>query len=107
MTPVNDAPRLVQGLPDLTVLEDAIIPPLMLSPTYFFDPDVALNGDVLTFEVVGNTNPLLVTPIISGNQLLLTLSSNRSGFSDIRDCGQGLQRSNGHRSVPLDGHRCQ
>ena len=39
---------------------------------------------MLTFEVVGNTNPLLVTPTISGKQLLLVLSPNRSGFSDIR-----------------------
>jgi hypothetical protein len=84
VTAVNDPPVIVAGLPDVTVLEDATIAPIELTPTYFFDPDVATNGDVLTFEVVGNTNPLLVTPTISGNQLQLTLSPNRSGFSDIR-----------------------
>lgn len=84
VTPVNDAPRIVQGLPDRTVEEDAVIAPITLSPAFFFDPDVANNGDVLTFQVVGNSNPLLVTPQINGNQLTLALGSNRSGFSDIR-----------------------
>lgn len=84
VTPVNDPPIIVAAMPDVTVLEDATIAPIVLTPTYFFDPDVATNGDVLTFEVVGNTNPLLVTPTISGNQLLLALSPDRSGFSDIR-----------------------
>ncbi len=85
VTGVNDPPQIVQGLPDRTVNEDDVIPPITLSPTYFFDPDVATNGDVLTFEVVGNTNPLLVTPSINGSgQLVLSLTANRSGFSDIR-----------------------
>ncbi len=81
---VNDSPRLALGLPDMTVNEDDIVTLITLSPTFFFDPDVLSNGDVLTFEVVGNTNPLLVTPVINGNQLQMTLGSNRSGFADIR-----------------------
>jgi subtilisin family serine protease len=83
VTPVNDAPRLVQALPDLTVEEDAVIPGIVLSPTYFFDPDVILNGDVLTFQVVSNSNPLLVTPTISGNTLNLSLVADQSGSSLI------------------------
>ncbi len=79
VTPVNDAPRLAQGIPDRTVDEDAAIPAIVLSPTYFFDPDVVLNSDVLTFQVVSNSNPLLVTPTISGNSLNLALVANQSG----------------------------
>ncbi len=81
VVPVNDAPRLVQSLPDLTVAEDAVIPGIVLSPNYFFDPDVLLNGDILRFAVVSNSNPLLVTPSISGGVLNLSLSSNQSGSS--------------------------
>ena len=84
VTAVDDAPRIVTPLPDKTVNENSTIAPIVLIPTYFFDPDVATNGDILTFEVVGNTNSFLVTPTISGNQLLLVLAPNRAGFSDIR-----------------------
>jgi hypothetical protein len=80
----DDAPVLVQEIPDMTVNENSVVAPITLSPTYFFDADVLANGDTLLLEVVGNSNPLLVTPTISGNQLLLSLGSNRSGFSDIR-----------------------
>ncbi|MEZ6135389.1 MAG: tandem-95 repeat protein [Pirellulaceae bacterium] len=83
VTPVNDAPRLVASLPDLTVAEDQVLPGIPLSPTYFFDPDVILNGDVLTFAVVSNSNPLLVTPSISGGVLNLSLVSNQAGAAVI------------------------
>lgn len=80
VTPVNDAPRLTQPIPDQTVAEDSA--PLQLTLTdYFSDPDVALNGDVLTFEVLANSNPLLVTPEISGDTLTLNLSANQSGVA--------------------------
>lgn len=81
--PVNDAPRLAQALPDVTVNEDATAPQLVLSPQYFFDPDVLLNGDVLTFALVSNSNPLLVTPQIAGSTLTLNLSPNQSGSAVI------------------------
>ncbi len=82
VTPVNDAPRLVQALPDRTVAEDDVIPGIVLSPTYFFDPDV-LDGDVLNFQVVSNSNPLLVTPTINGSTLNLSLVADQSGSALI------------------------
>ncbi len=83
VSPLNDAPRLVQSLPDQTVSEDANIPQLQLSPDFFFDPDVTLNNDQLTFAIVSNSNPLLVTPNISNNLLTMDLSSNQSGTASI------------------------
>lgn len=80
---VNDGPRLIQAIPDQTVDEDqSPAPSLVLSPTYFFDPDVA-TGDTLTFTVVSNSDPLLVTPVFSGSTLTLNLTSNRSGGAEI------------------------
>ena len=55
----------------------------MLSPQYFFDADVALNSDQLTFAVASNSNPLLVTPVITGSTLVLNLTANRFGVSTI------------------------
>ncbi|RMF42904.1 MAG: tandem-95 repeat protein, partial [Planctomycetota bacterium] len=83
VNPVNDAPRLAQSLPDLSVNEDAPPPQLVLTPQFFFDPDVALNGDQLTFSVVSNSNPVLVTPTINGDTLTLNLTANQSGVAII------------------------
>ncbi|GIX00191.1 MAG: hypothetical protein KatS3mg111_3523 [Pirellulaceae bacterium] len=83
VTPVNDAPRLAATLPDITVNEDAPAPQIVLTPQYFFDPDVSLNGDQLTFSVVSNTNPLLVTPTINDTTLTLSLTQNQSGVAVI------------------------
>ncbi|GAB5405863.1 MAG: hypothetical protein Aurels2KO_40940 [Aureliella sp.] len=81
---VNDPPRLEQAIPDQTATEDQTpAPTLQLSPTYFFDPDVASSGDVLTYEVVSNSDVLLVTPVIAGDTLTLELTPNRSGGSEI------------------------
>ena len=84
VTAVDDAPRIATPLPDRTVNENSVIAPIVLTPNHFIDPDVATNGDVLSFEVVGNTNSLLVSSTISGNELRLVLAPNRSGFADIR-----------------------
>jgi hypothetical protein len=82
ISPVDDTPRLVNPLPNLNVNEDQVIAPITLTPTYFFDPDVASNNDVLTFSVqVGN--PDLVTAAIVNGQLQLTLRPNASGFSTV------------------------
>ncbi|MFK7738454.1 MAG: tandem-95 repeat protein [Pirellulaceae bacterium] len=83
VTPVNDAPRLSEALPDLSVNEDGNNPSLDLSPQYFFDPDVDLNGDTLTFTVISNSNPILVTPIINGDVLSLSLNPNQSGTAVV------------------------
>ena len=82
VTPVNDAPRLVKALPNLAALEDVNPANVALSPEFFFDPDIA-NGDVLTYSITSNSNPLLVTPFITGGALGFSLGANRSGSSII------------------------
>lgn len=83
VTPVNDAPRLANPLPSVNVNKNSVVPGITLSPTYFFDPDVETNGDVLTYSIVSNTNPLLVTPTIVGGVLNLTLLPNQFGTAII------------------------
>ncbi|MFO1062601.1 MAG: Ig-like domain-containing protein [Pirellulales bacterium] len=84
VTPVNDAPRLVTAIPDQTMAEDETPRTITLSPTFFRDPDVASNGDRLTYSLTENTNSLLVTPTLnSSGDLTLTLSANQFGTSQI------------------------
>jgi len=79
VTPVNDAPRLASPLPSVNVNKNSVVPGIVLSPNHFFDPDVMTNGDVLTFSIVSNTNPLLVTPTIVSGVLNLALLPNQFG----------------------------
>ncbi|HBE72424.1 MAG TPA: hypothetical protein DDW52_30175, partial [Planctomycetaceae bacterium] len=79
----NDMPRLVNAIPDQTAEEDGDNPTIQLSPDYFFDPDVATNGDVLTYAIISNSDPALVTPVIAGDILTLELTPDRSGGSEI------------------------
>ena len=81
VTPVDDDPRLVTPLPDLSVSEDS--PPLniVLTPTYFFDPDV-INGDKLSFEAT-SSNTDIAEVRISGDSLLITLVPNANGQTTI------------------------
>ncbi|MBX3420874.1 MAG: tandem-95 repeat protein [Pirellulaceae bacterium] len=83
VSPVNDAPRVVNPLGSLTVNKNSLVPSITLSPSRFFDPDVATNGDQLTFAIISNSNPLLVTPSISGNVLNMSLIANQFGISVI------------------------
>jgi len=82
VTPANDAPRLVKALPNPATNEDVNPANVVLSPEFFFDPDIA-NGDVLTYSITSNSNPLLVTPTITGGTLAFSLGANRSGSSII------------------------
>lgn len=82
VTPVNDAPRLIKALPNPTTSEDVKPANVVLSPEFFFDPDLG-NGDVLTYSITSNSNPLLVTPTLTGGTLAFTLGANRSGSSVI------------------------
>jgi large repetitive protein len=82
VTPVNDPPVVASPLPDVTVDKNATIPSRTLSPVHFRDPDIG-NGDVLTFRIVSNSNPLLVTPTINGGSLSLSLVANQFGTSVI------------------------
>ena len=81
VTPVADPPRLVKPLPDLSVAEDAAPIGILLSPEFFFDPDVA-NGDVLSFAVSSsNTNVATVT--VSGSFMTIFLKPNAFGQTTI------------------------
>lgn len=82
VAPVGDSPRLNAPLPNLSVAEDATIPDTVLAPTYFFDPDVILNGDVLTYTVT-NSNPSVVTASIVNGTLRLVLVPDASGVATI------------------------
>ncbi len=78
--PVNDPPFLVTPIPAVVVNEDA--PPTFINlASHFSDPD--LPGDVLTFSVVNNTNPLVVSTAIIGSQLRLTYLPDRNGVLNI------------------------
>ncbi|MCL6502049.1 MAG: tandem-95 repeat protein [Pirellulales bacterium] len=80
VTPVNDPPFLVTPIPNVTVNEDA--PPTFINlASHFSDPD--LPGDVLTFSVRNNTNPLVVSTAIIGSQLRLTYLPDRHGVLQI------------------------
>ncbi|MCY2983371.1 MAG: Ig-like domain-containing protein [Planctomycetota bacterium] len=82
VTPVNDNPRLAAPLPNLSVSEDAIIPETVLSPTFFFDPDVIPNGDTLTFSVTNSNTDLVAATIVNG-RLRLVLVPDASGLAII------------------------
>lgn len=78
--PVNDPPFLVSPIPDVVVDEDA--PPTFINlAAHFSDPD--LPGDVLTFSVVNNTNPLVVSTAIIGSTLRLTYLPDRNGVLNV------------------------
>ena len=48
------------------------------------DMQVVSRGELLTFSVIGNTNPTLVTPSIVGNNLTLDYSATATGSSVIQ-----------------------
>ncbi len=62
---VNDTPRFTPPVPSpVTMVEDD--PTRVFDLTNdFFDPDVASNGDSLTYSFVSNSNPALVNPTIN------------------------------------------
>ncbi len=80
--PVNDPPRLITAIPDVTMNEDDAPRDIQLSPSYFFDPDLG-NGDTLSITLVSNTNSLVVTPTIIAGGIRLTLVPNQFGASQI------------------------
>ncbi len=82
VVPVNDAPRLVTAIPNVTMSEDDAPRDVQLTPTNFFDPDT-VNGDNLTLSLVSNSNALVVTPTIIAGGVRLTLVANQSGSSTI------------------------
>jgi Bacterial Ig domain/Bacterial pre-peptidase C-terminal domain/Dockerin type I domain/GEVED domain len=79
---VPDSPRLVGNIQDLNLNEDAAAIDIIVNPNIIFDPDVLTDGDVLTITA-SSTNPSLVSAVITGSTLRLTITPNRSGQATI------------------------
>lgn len=78
----NDAPQQLIPLGTVTVAEDSVVTPIVLS-NFFTDPDFA-NGDVLAYSIDSNSNPGMVTPSVSTTgQLLLPLVADQNGTAII------------------------
>jgi hypothetical protein len=80
--PVNDAPIVTAPFGTITMLEDAAERALPLS-SYFFDADVAFNGDVLTYKVISNTNPDLIEPSFGNGNIFLKPKADQNGTATI------------------------
>ncbi len=81
ITPVNDAPVVVNPLPDTTLPEDS--PPTLIDfSAVFLDVDIATNGDSLTYAA-SSSDTSLVTVSISGTTLTLTFLPDQNGNVDI------------------------
>src|SRR5262249_30338506 len=79
---VNDSPVVAQPIANVAVEEDA--PPTILDlSTTFDDADIATNGDRLTLDVVGNSNPTLITPSLVGTTVTLRNAANQNGVASI------------------------
>lgn len=83
VTPVADAPRVLNPIPDQTVNEDAATFELAVIPANLFDPDVATNGDTLTLSLISNSNSSLVQVTVVGDKLRFEFAANQSGRATI------------------------
>ncbi len=107
VTAQSDAPLLVNALADIETDEDVNPLSVSLSPFFFNDPDIA-NGDVLSYAVTSNSNPLLVTPTISSTGVLsFVLGQNRSGSAvlviQVRDlAGQTVSDTMTVKVLPVN-----
>ena len=80
--PVNDAPWVADPIPDAVVDEDAA--PTTISLDHRFeDVDIHTNGDWLSFSVVGNTNPDLVSTSCAGLDLSLSFGPDQNGEAEV------------------------
>lgn len=82
IAPVNDDPIVVSPFGTVTMLEDAAERALPLS-NYFFDADVASNGDVLSYRVVSNTRPDLIEPTFGNENIFLRPKADQNGEATI------------------------
>jgi len=82
VNPQNDQPQVFNGVADLQRLEDAADSQLNLGGV-FGDFDIATAGDSLTYSVVGNSNPSLVSTSISGEVLTLSYAADQNGSAEI------------------------
>lgn len=83
VAPVADPPSVPSPAGTVNVDQDAA-PVVFNLSTIFSDPDIATNGDALTFTIEGNTNPGLVTPTINGSQLTLTFAPLADGAAQVQ-----------------------
>lgn len=82
LTNTNDTPTQLVPLATITVAEDSVISPVVLS-NFFTDPDLG-SGDVLAYSIDSNSNPGMVTPSVSTTgQLLLPLVTDQNGTAII------------------------
>lgn len=80
---VNDDPVVVNPIGPVSLSEDQPNTSIPLPPV-FDDPDIATNGDVLTFSIVSNSNSALFDNVaIVGSSLELDLANNAVGSADI------------------------
>jgi hypothetical protein len=82
VAPVNDPPFVVKPFGTITVLEDSPEREFVLSE-FFSDPDIATNGDVLSYRVASNTNPGLVEPTFAGGKMFVRPKADQNGQATI------------------------
>ncbi|MFN6128852.1 MAG: tandem-95 repeat protein [Planctomycetota bacterium] len=83
VTPVNDAPMVVKPFGTVVMTEDQTPARTLLLSEYFIDPDIATNGDSLTYRVVSNTNTSLIEPTFQSGQLVLLPKPDQNGSATI------------------------
>lgn len=74
----DEAPILVNSIPDQSLLVGSGPIEIDLN-AYFDDPD----GDVITYNVISNSNATLLSTSISGAVLSLTLADNETGVASL------------------------
>ena len=87
VTPVDDPPFVQNPIGVIEVLEDSVDTVIDLYDV-FDDPDIATNGDVLTFVIISNDNPTLFALIsITGGagaaSLVLDYGDNQFGTANL------------------------
>jgi|GEM_PF-1219467 len=82
VSPINDRPFVVKPFGTVTVEEDSPEQVYQLSD-YFSDPDIATNGDELTYRVLSNSNVGLVEPTISGGKLFVRPKADQNGQATL------------------------
>lgn len=82
VNPVNDSPFVVKPFGTVTVLEDSAEQVFTLSD-YFSDPDIATNGDSLSYRLVSNSNPSLVEPTFAGGNMFVRPKPDQNGQATI------------------------
>ncbi|MBS9771824.1 MAG: pre-peptidase C-terminal domain-containing protein, partial [Trichodesmium erythraeum GBRTRLIN201] len=80
VAPVDDPPKVVNPIADVSVNEDAPATSIDLSNVF---SDIDNEDAAITKAVITNSNSGLVTPVIDGNNLSLNYIPNASGMAEI------------------------